>query len=199
MFLGLIFMALIFYSFTFWAPTMMVRTHGLSLSEVGLTLGIITITMSILGTISAGAFVDFLRNKNYLDAPVRAALICCILAFPAILSAPLVDSKALSWLLLSIYLFFISSFAPLGLLAVSGISKGSFKGQLAAIHAFLMMAFGLTLGPQLTAFFTDFIFMKPEKLSLSISLTALVSLPLASLFFFLSMPKYRLTASSLKK
>ena len=46
MFAGLIFMALIFYSFTFWAPSMMVRTHGLSLNEVGFSLGIITIISS---------------------------------------------------------------------------------------------------------------------------------------------------------
>ena len=64
MFAGLIFMALIFYSFTFWAPSMMVRTHGLTLTEVGFSLGIITIISSILGTISSGAVVDYLRSKR---------------------------------------------------------------------------------------------------------------------------------------
>ena len=56
-------MALIFYSFTFWAPSMMVRTYGLSFTEVGFSLGIITIISSILGTISSGAVVDYLRSK----------------------------------------------------------------------------------------------------------------------------------------
>jgi MFS family permease len=65
MFGGLIFMALIFYSFTFWAPSMMVRTYGLSLTEVGFTLGMITIIASILGTISAGTVVDYLRSKGH--------------------------------------------------------------------------------------------------------------------------------------
>ena len=68
MFGGLIFMALIFYSFRFWAPTMMIRAFDISLSEVGLILGIITIISSITGTILAGTAVDYLRNKNYTDA-----------------------------------------------------------------------------------------------------------------------------------
>ncbi len=51
MFGGLIFMALIFYSFAAWAPSMMVRTFGLSIAEVGKSLGVITIISSIAGTI----------------------------------------------------------------------------------------------------------------------------------------------------
>ena len=81
----------------------------------------------------------------------------CIFAMPAICFAPLAESVVTSWVLIAIYLFFISSFAPLGLLAVSGISSNEVKGQMAAVHAFLMMAFGLSVGPQITAFFTDFI------------------------------------------
>ena len=35
-------------------------------------------------------------------------------------------------MLIGIYLFFISSFAPIGLLAVSGVSSNEVKGQMAA-------------------------------------------------------------------
>ena len=80
MFGGLIFMALIFYSFTFWAPSMMVRTYGLSLTEVGFTLGMITIIASILGTISAGTVVDYLRSTGHSDAPIRTGMYACIFA-----------------------------------------------------------------------------------------------------------------------
>ena len=191
MFLGLIFMSLIFYSFTFWAPTMMVRSYGLSLSEIGLILGMITIISSISGTIIAGVVVDYLRNKGYKDAPVRTAMFTSLLALPPIALAPFMESIVVSWILIALYLFFISSFAPLGLLAVSGVSSGRLKGQLAAIHAFLMMAFGLSIGPQLTAFFTDFIFQDTSKLGWSISLTAVMVLPLSSLFFWFSLPRYR--------
>jgi len=198
MFAGLIFMALIFYSFTFWAPSMMVRTYGLSLSKVGFILGLITIISSIAGTLAAGIIVDFLRNKNYTDAPVRTAMFATLFAIPAIVLAPLMNSELLTWVLIGIYLFFISSFAPLGLLAVSGISSGKVKGQMAAIHAFLMMAFGLSLGPQITAFFTDFVFLDATKLGLAISLTGLLVLPISAFFFKLSLPSYRKSVENLR-
>ncbi len=191
MFGGLIFMALIFYSFTFWAPTMMIRTYNISLTEAGFFLGIITIISSITGTIFAGSVVDYLRNRNYRDAPVRAAMFAVLLAFPPIVLLSFVNSEIAAWICIFIYLFFISSFAPLGLLAVSGVSRGNVKGQLAAIHAFLMMAFGLSLGPQLTAFFTDFVFTDTNKINWSISATGALVLPISALFFKASLSKYK--------
>ncbi len=191
MFGGLIFMALIFYSFSFWAPTMMIRAFNISLSEVGLILGVITIVSSIIGTILAGTAVDYLRDKNYSDAPVRAAMIAVLLALPPIASLSFVNSEIGAWICIALYLLFISSFAPLGLLAISGVSTGSVKGQAAAIHAFLMMAFGLSLGPQLTAFFTDYIFADPNLLINSISLSGLIVLPISALLFKISLPRYK--------
>ena len=191
MFGGLIFMALIFYSFTFWAPSMMVRTYGLSLTEVGFTLGIITIIASILGTISSGTVVDYLRSQGHSDAPIRTGMFACIFATPAICLAPIVDSLFLTWVLIGIYLFFISSFAPIGLLAVSGISGNEVKGQMAAVHAFLMMAFGLSLGPQITAFFTDFVLMDESKLGYAMALTGALVLPVAAIFFKISSSSYQ--------
>ena len=197
MFGGLIFMALIFYSFSFWAPTMMIRTFDISLTEVGFVLGMITIISSITGTIVAGSAVDYLRNKNYSDAPVRAAMIAVILALPPIISLSFVQNELGAWICIAFYLLFISSFAPLGLLAISGVSTGNVKGQTAAIHAFLMMAFGLSLGPQLTAFFTDFVFVDPNLLINSISLTGLIVLPISALLFKLSLSRYRESSESL--
>ena len=199
MFGGLIFMALIFYSFSFWAPTMMIRTFDISLTEVGFVLGMITIISSITGTIAAGSAVDYLRNKNYSDAPVRAAMIAVILALPPIISLSFVQSELGAWICIALYLLFISSFAPLGLLAISGVSTGNVKGQTAAIHAFLMMAFGLSLGPQLTAFFTDFVFVDPNLLINSVSLTGLIVLPISALLFKLSLSRYRESSESLSR
>ena len=197
MFGGLIFMALIFYSFSFWAPTMMIRTFDISLTEVGFILGMITIISSIIGTIIAGSAVDYLRNRNYSDAPVRAAMIAVILALPPIILLSFVQTELGAWICIAMYLLFISSFAPLGLLAISGVSTGNVRGQTAAIHAFLMMAFGLSLGPQLTAFFTDFVFVDPNLLINSVSLTGLIVLPISALLFKLSLSRYRESSESL--
>jgi MFS family permease len=190
MFGGLIFMALIFYSFAAWAPSMMVRTFGLSIAEVGKSLGVITITSSIAGTIVAGMSVDWLSKKGYRDAPIRVAMCACLLALPAIVSAPLMGSLTLCWLLLGVYLMFISGWATLGLLAVSGVSSDGIKGRMTSIFTLVMMIGSATMGPQLTAFFTDFVFVDESKLNWSIALTAALTLPIAALFFRACMPHY---------
>ncbi|MDA9661137.1 hypothetical protein N9T78_02470, partial [Gammaproteobacteria bacterium] len=74
---------------------------------------------------------------------------------------------------------------------ISSISSNEVKGQMAAVHTFLMMAFGLSLGPQITAFFTDFVLMDESKLGMAVAITGAIVLPLAALFFKIALPKYR--------
>ncbi len=193
---GLMFQAIIFYSFSAWAPTMIVRTYDLTLSEAGATLGLITITASILGTIVAGAASDKLTAKGYRDGPVRAAIVACLMALPAIGLAPLMESITLSWILLAIYLFFISSYSTLGLLAVASVSGSSVKGQMTAFFALLMMISGM-LGPQITAGFTDFVFVDESRLNWSVAITGVLTLPVAILFFWLSLPHIRTSVDQL--
>ena len=135
---GLLFQAIIFYAFSAWAPTMMVRTYELSLSEAGMTLGMITITASILGTIAAGVAADKLTARGHKDGAVRAAIFACLMALPAISLAPLMNSLFLCWALLAVYLFFISSYSTLGLLAVASVSESNVKGQMTAFFALLI-------------------------------------------------------------
>ena len=155
-----------------------------------MSLGSITIIASILGTIIAGNASDRLILLGYHDGPVRAAMIACVLALPAIVLAPLMESLMLCWILLAVYLFFISSFVTLGLVAVASVATSNLKGQMTAFFALVMMISGI-FGPQITAGFTDFIFMDEAKINLSLSITGAISLPIAILFFRLSLPHLR--------
>ncbi len=197
MFSGFIFMSMIFYSFSFWGPTMMLRTFDLTLSEVGATLGIVTILCSIAGTFLAGFTVDRLSEKGYQDAPLRAAIGACLLALPMIVLAPIMPSALLSWCLIGMYLMFISAYATLSLLAVGRMAGSNLRGQLTAVFALLMMIFGLTLGPQLTAFITDFVFADANALNWSISLTGGLTLSIAALLFTKSLPHYKASVEQL--
>ena len=157
----------------------------------------ITIISSITGTIIAGSAVDYLRTKNY-SMRCKSCNDSCYTRPTTNHFTSFVQNE-LGAECIALYLLFISSFAPLGLLAISGVSTGNVKGQTAAIHAFLMMAFGLSLGPQLTAFFTDFVFVDPNLLINSVSLTGLIVLPISALLFKLSLSRYRESSESLSR
>ena len=72
---------------------MLVRTYGLSLSEVGATLGSITIAASILGALAAAAAADKLIERGYSDGPMRAGMYTYMVALPAIAAAPLMKAS----------------------------------------------------------------------------------------------------------
>ncbi len=191
MFAGVVFMGMLTYSFTFWAPTMMVRTYDLSLSEVGVVLGLITIVSSVIGTIASGIIVDRMRRVGRSDAPVRIGMFASLAAAPFAILAPLMPTPVISWVCIFGYLLIASSLTPLALLCVSGISTSLTRGRMTAIYALVMMVFSMSIGPQMTAFFTDYLFNDTSRLNWSLALTAAIVMPAAALFFGRSMPHYR--------
>ena len=74
---------------------------------------------------------------------------------------------------------------------VGSISDYEEKGGMAAEHALLIMALCLSLGPQITAFFTDFVLMDESKLGYAMALTGVLVLPIAAIFFKISSSSYK--------
>ena len=191
MFSAVVCFGMLTYSFTFWAPTMMVRTYALPIAEVGLTLGTITIVSASIGTICAGFVIDRFRARGFSDAPMRVGLMVCSLALPFAILAPIAGSATLTWILTACLMFLISWLTPLAMTAVSSIATSRTRGRLTALYALVMMVFSMSIGPQLTAFFTDFVFRDASRLNASVSATAAIVLAAGSFLFWLSMRPYR--------
>ena len=88
---------------------------------------------------------------------------------------------------IALYLFVDAFTDPM----IGWISGNEVKGQMAEVYAFLMMAFGLSLGPQITAFFTDFVLMDESNLGYAMALTGALVLPIAFIFFKISTSSYK--------
>ena len=110
---------------------------------------------------------------------------------PFIVAAPLVPDAWMSWTLIAFYCLFGSSLTPLAMLSVSGLSTSGIKGRVMAIYTLIIMIFGMSIGPQLTAFLTDIVYANEAHLSYAMSTTAAIVLPLSALFFWLSLKRYR--------
>ena len=81
---------------------------------------------------------------------------------------------------------------------MGAVSCSAVKGQMTAFFALLMMISGI-LGPQITAGFTDFVFMDESKLNWSVALTGGLTLPIAIFLFFVSLPHIRDSIDRLKE
>ena len=190
MFTGIIFIGMMSYSFIWWAPIMLVRTYDMSISEVGYTLGVITIISSTIGTIATGTVIDLVRKRGYLDAPLRVGACIAAIATPFGIAAPLMPDPVLSLALIFVLMMLISGLTPLGMTAVGNIATSTTRGQLTGVYALVLMVFSMSLGPQLTAFFTDFVFMDQLRLNWSVSLTAAIVLTLGAIFLTVSLRPY---------
>ena len=191
MFTGIIFMGMVSYSYIWWAPIMLVRTYDMSISEVGYSLGVVTIISATIGTIGTGTVIDFVRKRGHLDAPLRVCACIAAIAAPFGIAAPLMPNPALSLALIFVLMMLISGMTPSGLTAVGNIATSTTRGQLTGVYTLVLMVFSMSLGAQLTASFTDFVFMDQSRLNWSVSLTAAIGLTLAAIFLAVSLRPFR--------
>lgn len=88
---------------------------------------------------------------------------------------------------------YIIAGAPVGLaaIALNQITPNQLRGQVIAIHLFVVNLGGYGFGPLSVALFTDYVFQDPMKLNYSIACIAAIVVPAALLRFYAGLKPYR--------
>lgn len=143
------------YGFVLWMPSFLVRSHGLSPSEVGLTLALMAGVIGGLGTFTAGRLADVLARRDerwrlWLVAIGKAGYV------PFLALVFLVDDF---WLAISLYTIpaFFSGFYLAPTFAIIQSLVGLRMRALASsITLFILNIIGLGFGPQLVGVLSDY-------------------------------------------
>lgn len=160
------------YGFVLWMPSFLVRSHGLSPTEVGLTLALMTGVVGAMGTFTAGKMADVLARR---DVRWRAWLVAAGKGgyVPFLAMVFLVDEL---WLALVFYLIpaFFGGFylAPTFALIQSLVSL-RMRALASAIVLFVLNIIGMGFGPQLVGIMSDWFAPEYGKESLRMSLLVL--------------------------
>ncbi len=160
------------YGFVLWMPTFLVRSHGLSPTEVGLVLALMTGVVGGLGTFTAGKMADVLSAR---DIRWRAWVVAAGKAgyVPFLAAVFLVDEL---WLALVLYLIpaFFGGFylAPTFALVQSLVSL-RMRALASSIVLFILNIIGMGFGPQLVGIMSDLFAADYGKESLRMSLLVL--------------------------
>jgi MFS family permease len=162
-----------------WAPTVLVRVHGLTPAQAGLRLGAMMLVMGPLGVIGSGVLIDRLLRRGIGDGPVRVALIgvgLFTVSVPAFALAPDLASATIAALFLS----FAQSF-PYGIAtaALALVTPPHMRGQVTALYLLVSNLVGLTLGPLLVALGTDYLFGSDQAVGRSLALLPVLTMPVA--------------------
>ncbi len=142
------------YGFVLWMPTFLIRSHGLSPSETGLTLALMTGIVGGLGTFTAGRLTDVLAKR---DIRWRAWVVALGKGgyVPFLAAVFLVDDF---WLALALYVIpaFFGGFylAPTFALIQSLVSL-RMRALASSITLFVLNIIGMGFGPQLVGILSD--------------------------------------------
>ncbi len=176
---------------TMWLPPFFQRTFGWDIGEVGMRLGLIILVFASLGMIGGTSIAQWMGQRGYKDAFLRAPLYLTIIMTPLAIALTLVPNAWVSLMLcvpvigLSFGLF---AFVP-GLL--QSITPNQMRGQLGALFSLFNNVIGLMFGPTLVALITDFVFKDPMALKYSMTIVSAITLPISVLMLLFGLKHFR--------
>ncbi|UNB55517.1 MFS transporter [Mycolicibacterium sp. YH-1] len=141
------------YSLTTFAPAFLMRSHGMSLGEVGLQYGLASGITGIVGLLFIGRLADVLaaRDPRWL-LRVVAAMTAVLIPFSVL--AFVVESRLLSvWFISLSYVVGIAYMAP-SVAAIQRLVRHDQRATASAVFLFFSSTVG-SAGPFLTGVFSD--------------------------------------------
>jgi sugar phosphate permease len=142
------------YCIAQWAPTFLIRVHGMSLSEIGISLGLTMGISGAAGTIVGGMAADRLSQLNRAWY-ARVTAIAAFGALPFAIGFVLSES---SWVALCFFapMTFLTGMYIAPLYAMNqGLARPRMRAMAVAVHLFVVSILGGGVGPWLVGLLND--------------------------------------------
>ncbi len=165
------------YGFTLWMPTFLIRSHGLSPTEVGLVLALMTGLVGALGTFTAGKLADVLarrdeRWRSWVVAAGKGGYV------PFLAGVFMVDDLTTALVLYVIPAFFGGFYLAPTFALIQSLVSLRMRALASSIVLFVLNIIGMGFGPQLVGIMSDYFAPEYGKESLRMSLLILTFLNL---------------------
>jgi len=145
-------------SYSSWVPAFLGRTWKIPAGEIGLIFGLIVLFLSTASQFIAGFLVDITHKRFGLPAvPVLGAVICAIIAVPAVM-APLSPSLPVTWTLLAVFNLLAASLFTIGTSTIVHLSPGAAIGKITGVHFAWVGITGSAVAPTLIAVLAEQVF-----------------------------------------
>ena len=160
------------YGFVLWMPSFLVRSHGLSPTEVGLTLALMTGVIGAMGTFTAGKLTDVLARR---DVRWRAWVVAVGKGgyVPFLAAVFMVDELWLALLLYIVPAFFGGFYLAPTFSLIQSLVSLRMRALASSIVLFVLNIIGMGFGPQLVGILSDWFAPEYGKESLRMALLIL--------------------------
>jgi MFS family permease len=177
--------------YLFWAPTLMMRTHGWDAPKAGFTIGAMLFVLGTAGVYAGGWLADRLGAGGRPDAVLRAAFYGMLAGVPFLVATPLLDDTTLATIGLGGAVFFMAFPQGLPSAALQVVTPNRLRAQMTAIYFFIGNLVASGLGPTLPALIGDFVFRDPAMLRYALFAVEVVVLPLSLACLWAGFAPYR--------
>jgi len=171
-----------------WLPTFFLRVHGLTLSQMGASFGLIIGLSSMLSMAISALLSDWLAKRGE-SWRIRFIAVALLLGIPFIAFATLVNRLWLVWTLIIIFQLLWGGVPPVVSAAGVGVVQPRARALWVSLYYFAGVGLGGFFGPLLVGFMSDQLTSRFGALGLRYSLLAVPALllPAALLYFWSSL------------
>jgi MFS family permease len=177
--------------YLFWAPTLMMRTHGWTAPQAGFTIGAMLFGLGTAGVYGGGWLADRLAGRGHRDAVLRAAFYGMLAGSPFLIATPLLDDARFATIGLGISVFFMAFPQGLPSAALQVVTPNRLRAQMTAIYFFIGNLIASGLGPTLPALLGDYVFRDPAMLRYGLFVVQAIVMPASLLCLWLGFGAYR--------
>lgn len=174
-----------------WYPTFLIRTYGMTTSEVGLYYGLLMLVCGTVGTIAGGWISGKLVQRGHSDANMRIVLTATVLKALPLIIGPLMPTATLALAFMAVGTLIGQASQGVMLTAIQDVTPNQLRGQVTALTLLGVNLIGLGLGASFIAAITDFGFGDEGALRYSIVIAGAVLLPAIVALIMAGMPAYR--------
>lgn len=189
-FSGLLCLATIGWGLLTWNIEFLVRVHGMTKGDAGLTYGFIALFFGIGGSVFAGWLASYLLNRNIPDATLRVIRWAAVCIAPFAIVMPLLDITWLVIVLLCPITFIMAMPAGLATAALQAVAPNEIRAQMIAFYLIFVNFLSYAIGPLLIGYVSD-VFGGGTNIRYGISMLALIFYPLAALCLTLCLGPFR--------
>jgi predicted MFS family arabinose efflux permease len=142
------------YCIAHWAPTFLLRVHGMSLAEIGISLGLVTGFSGAAGAIAGGVVSDRLSQANRAWY-ARVTAIAAFGSMPFAIGFVLSDSSFHALLFFAPMTFLTGMYIGPLYAMNQGLARPRMRAMAVAIHLFVVSILGGGVGPWLVGLLND--------------------------------------------
>ncbi len=177
------------YGLLNWAPSFLVRLHGMTSAQIGSSLGLIYGIGGAIGSFAGGVLTDHFGKKDkrrYLKMPAYAI----ILGIPCAVGALFLQNNSLTLACLGLCAMLQSVYLGPCISVAHSLVPASMRALTSAVYFLIINLVGLGFGPMIVGMISDA--LKPslgnESLRWALSIIIIISL-ISAVFFFVSAKK----------